>query len=408
MKKFLAASFSEQLKTLEEGIIEILPRGGLEEKLNLSSRDKRPLRVKLGVDPTRPDLHLGHAIVLKKLKQFQNFGHQVILIIGDFTARVGDPSGRCQARPILSEEEIKKNAQTYFQQAKKILNPKKTEVRYNSQWLAKLSLKDLLGLMSTLSVAQLLEREDFRNRFKGGSEISLQEFLYPLMQGYDSVAVKADIEIGGSDQTFNLLVGREVQKFYQQQQQVTMTLPLLEGLDGEKKMSKSLGNYVGISEAPEKMFGKIMSLVDGLIIRYFRLCTDLAEKEVNGLEKDLKNSRINPRDLKLRLAWEIVKIYHGPEAAEKAQEFFVRTFSQKELPANLPLVVLKFEKTPLFKILPKFDPEIKSNSQAQSLVSAGGIDIDGQAINDPFYILDPTREHIIKIGKKKFFKIKFD
>jgi len=408
MKKFLTASFSEQLKTLEEGIIEVLPRGGLEEKLNLSSRDKRPLRVKLGVDPTTPDLHLGHAIVLKKLKQFQTFGHQVILIIGDFTARVGDPSGRCQARPILSEEEVKKNAQTYFQQAKKILNPKKTEVRYNSQWLAKLSLKDLLGLMSTLSVAQLLEREDFRNRFKGGSEISLHEFLYPLMQGYDSVAVKADIEIGGSDQTFNLLVGREVQKFYQQQQQVTMTLPLLEGLDGEKKMSKSLGNYVGISEAPEKMFGKIMSLVDGLIIRYFRLCTDLAEEEVNGLEKDLKNSRINPRELKLRLAWEIVKIYHGPEVAEKAQEFFVKTFSQKELPANLPLVVLKFEKTPLFKILPKFDPEIKSNSQAQALVSAGGIDIDGQAIKDPFYILDPTREHIIKIGKKKFFKIKFD
>jgi len=408
MKKFLAASFSEQLKTLEEGIIEVLPRGGLEEKLNLSSRDKRPLRVKLGVDPTTPDLHLGHAIVLKKLKQFQNFGHQVILIIGDFTARVGDPSGRCRARPILSEEEAKKNAQTYFQQAKKILNPKKTEVRYNSQWLAKLSLKDLLGLMSTLSVAQLLEREDFRNRFKGGSEISLHEFLYPLMQGYDSVAVKADIEIGGSDQTFNLLVGREVQKFYQQQQQLTMTLPLLEGLDGEKKMSKSLGNYVGISEAPEKMFGKIMSLVDGLIIRYFRLCTELAEKEVNGLEKDLKNSRINPRDLKLRLAWEIVKIYHGSEAAEKAQEFFVKTFSQKELPANLPLVVLKFEKTPLFKILPKFDSEIKSNSQAQALVSAGGIDIDGQAINDPFYILDPSKEHIIKIGKKKFFKIKFD
>jgi len=408
MKEFLAASFSEQLKTLKEGIIEILPRDGLEEKLNLSSREKRPLRVKLGVDPTTPDLHLGHAVVLKKLKQFQKFGHQVILIIGDFTARVGDPSGRSQGRSILSEKEVKKNAQTYFQQAKKILNPKKTEVCYNSQWLAKLTLKDLLGLMSILSVAQLLEREDFKNRFKGGSEISLHEFLYPLMQGYDSVAVKADIEIGGSDQTFNLLVGREIQKFYQQKPQVTMTLPLLEGLDGEKKMSKSLGNYVGITEAPEKMFGKIMSIVDSLIIRYFRLCTDLTEKEVNELEKDLKNSRINPRDLKLRLAWEIVKIYHGNEAADKAQEFFVKTFSQKELPANLPLIVLKFEKTPLFKILPKFDSEIKSHSQAQSLVSAGSIDIDGQVVNDPFYVLDPGREHIIKIGKKKFFKIKFD
>lgn len=404
-KEKVKTPVEEQLNILKKGVFEILPENSLKEKLEISQKENRPLRIKLGVDPTSKDLHLGHAVVLRKLKQFQDLGHKVVLIIGDFTALIGDPSGRSKTRPALSDKEIKENAKTYYIQAKKILNPSQTEVRYNSEWLKKIDLKVMLKLMSTMTAAQMLEREDFKNRFKSGSEIYLHEFLYPFMQGFDSVAVRADIEIGGSDQKFNLLVGRDLQHFYGQSAQATLTMPILEGLDGEMKMSKSLGNYIGLTEKPEMMFGKVMSLNDSLILKYFELCTDLKNSEIKKMESDLKNN-VNPRDLKLRLAYEITRLYHGEEAARSAKNGFIKTFSQKEVPADIGVVTLNFQNQPLFKLLPQIDKSIKSNSASQNLIMAGGVDIDDKKIKDPFVILEKGKEYIIKIGKKYFVKVK--
>lgn len=404
-KEKVKTPIEEQLNILKRGVFEILPENSLKEKLEISQKENRPLRIKLGVDPTSKDLHLGHAVVLRKLKQFQDLGHKVILIIGDFTALIGDPSGRSKTRPVLSDKEIKENAKTYYMQAKKILNPSQTEIRYNSEWLKKIDLKLMLKLMSTITVAQMLERDDFKNRFKSGSEIYLHEFLYPLMQGYDSVAVRADIEIGGSDQKFNLLVGRDLQHFYGQKPQATLSMPLLEGLDGEMKMSKSLGNYIGLTEKPEMMFGKVMSLRDSLILKYFELCTDLKNAEIKEMESELKNNA-NPRDLKLRLASEITKLYHGEEAARSAKNSFIKTFSQKETPTDIGVVTLDFQNQPLFKLLPQIDKSIKSNSASQNLIMAGGVDIDDKKIKDPFMVLEKGKEYIIKIGKKYFVRVK--
>lgn len=403
--KEIKTSIEEQLSVLKKGVFEILPENSLKEKLEISQKEKRPLRVKLGVDPTSKDLHLGHAVVLRKLKQFQDFGHKVVLIIGDFTALIGDPSGRSKTRPALSEKEIKENAKTYYTQAKKILDSSKTEVRYNNEWLKKIDLKEMLKLMSTMTVAQMLEREDFKARFKAGNEIYLHEFLYSLMQGYDSVAVKADIEMGGLDQKFNLLVGRDVQQFYKQSTQATLTMPILEGLDGEMKMSKSIGNYIGLTDKPEMMFGKVMSLKDSLILKFFELCTDLKVEEIKKMENDLRN-KANPRDLKLILAYEITKIYHGEEMAKFAQDSFVKTFSKKETPSDIETIVLIFKNEPLFKILPQLDKNIKSNSASQNLIMAGGVDVDDKKAKDSFMILEKDKEYVIKIGKKFFVKAK--
>ena len=403
--KEIKTPIEEQLKVLKKGVFEILPENSLREKLEISEKEKRPLRIKLGVDPTSKDLHLGHAVVLRKLKQFQDLGHKVVLIIGDFTALIGDPSGRSKTRPALSEKEIKENAKTYYDQAKKILDSSKTEVRYNSEWLKKIDLKEMLKLMSTITAAQMLEREDFKNRFKGGNEIYLHEFLYPFMQGYDSVAVKADVEMGGSDQKFNLLVGRAIQQFYGQKPQATLTMPILEGLDGINKMSKSLDNYIGLTDKPEMMFGKVMSLNDNLLLRYEELCTNCDAIEIKKIENDLKKG-INPRDLKLHLAYEITKIYHGEEKAKFAQNNFIKTFSQKETPSDIETIILSFKNEPLFKILPQLDKSIKSNSASQNLVMAGGVDVDDKKAKDPFMILEKGKEYIIKIGKKFFVKVK--
>jgi tyrosyl-tRNA synthetase len=397
--KEIKTPIEEQLKVLKKGVFEILPENSLKEKLEISEKEKRPLRVKLGVDPTSKDLHLGHAVVLRKLKQFQDFGHKVILIIGDFTALIGDPSGRSKTRPALSEKEIKENAKTYYTQAKKILDSSKTEVRYNSEWLKKIDLKEMLKLMSTMTAAQILEREDFKNRFKSGNEIYLHEFLYPFMQGYDSVAVEADVEMGGSDQKFNLLVGRDIQQFYGQPAQATLTMPILEGLDGKEKMSKSLGNYIGLTDKPEMMFGKVMSINDSLIKGYCESCTDVVSAD---LVKTIKN----PRDAKLRLAYEITKLYHGEEMAKFAENSFIKTFSQKEVPSDIETIILPFKNEPLFKILPQLDKSIKSNSASQNLVMAGGVDVDDKKVKDPFMILEKGKEYIIKIGKKFFVKVK--
>ena len=404
-KETIKTPISEQLDILKRGVFEILPEDSLKEKLELSQQEKRPLRIKLGVDPTSKDLHLGHAVVLRKLKQFQDLGHKVVLIIGDFTALIGDPSGRSKTRPALSEKEIKENAKTYYDQAKKILDSSKTEVRYNSEWLKKIDLKEMLKLMTNITVAQMLEREDFKARFKGNSEIYLHEFLYPFMQGYDSVAVKADVEIGGSDQKFNLLVGRTIQHFYKEKPQATLTMPILEGLDGEMKMSKSLGNYIGLTDKPEMMFGKVMSLNDNLLLRYAELCTDWDMAEIKKMENELKKGA-NPRDLKLRLSFEITRIYHGKDKAEFAQDIFIKTFSQKETPQDLETITLEFKNQPLFKILPQLDKSIKSNSASQNLIMAGGVDIDDKKAKDPFLVLEKGKEYIIKIGKKIFVKVK--
>jgi tyrosyl-tRNA synthetase len=404
-KEIIKTPIDEQLSVLKGGVFEILPEDSLREKLVLAQQEKRPLRIKLGVDPTSKDLHLGHAVVLRKLKQFQDLGHKVVLIIGDFTALIGDPSGRSKTRPALSEKEIKENAKTYYDQAKKILDSSKTEVRYNSEWLKKIDLKEMLKLMSTITAAQILEREDFKNRFKSGNEIYLHEFLYPFMQGYDSVAVKADVEMGGSDQKFNLLVGRDVQQFYGQKPQATLTMPILEGLDGVNKMSKSLDNYIGLTDKPEMMFGKVMSLNDNLLLRYEELCTNCDVVDIKKIENDLKKG-INPRDLKLHLAYEITKIYHGEEKAKFAQDNFIKTFSQKEMPEDLEIIVLEFKNEPLFKILPQLDRSIKSNSASQNLIMAGGVDVDDKKAKDPFMILEKGKEYIIKIGKKIFVKVK--
>jgi len=403
--KEIKTPIEEQLKVLKRGVFEILPENSLREKLEISEKEKRPLRIKLGVDPTSKDLHLGHAVVLRKLKQFQDLGHKVVLIIGDFTALIGDPSGRSKTRPALLEKEIKENAKTYYDQAKKILDSSKTEVRYNSEWLKKIDLKEMLKLMSTVTAAQMLEREDFKNRFKSGNEIYLHEFLYPFMQGYDSVAIKADVEMGGSDQKFNLLIGRDIQQFYGQKPQATLTMPILEGLDGEMKMSKSLGNYIGLTDKPEMMFGKIMSLSDNLLLRYGELCTDCDSVEIKKMENDLKKG-VNPRDLKLRLAYEITKIYHGEEKAKFAQNNFIKTFSQKEAPEDLETIILEIKNQPLFKVLPLLDKSIKSNSASQNLIMAGGVDIDDKKAKDPFLVLEKGKEYVIKIGKKIFVKVK--
>ncbi len=404
-KETIKTPIDEQLNILKRGVFEILPEDSLREKLELAQQEKRSLRIKLGVDPTSKDLHLGHAVVLRKLKQFQDLGHKVVLIIGDFTALIGDPSGRSKTRPALSEKEIKENAKTYYDQAKKILDSSKTEVRYNSEWLKKIDLKEMLKLMTNITVAQMLEREDFKNRFKGGSEIYLHEFLYPFMQGYDSVAVKADVEIGGSDQKFNLLVGRTIQQFYNQKPQATLTMPILEGLDGKEKMSKSLGNYIGLTDKPEMMFGKVMSLNDNLLLRYEELCTNCDTTEIKKMENDLKKG-VNPRDLKLRLAYEITKIYHGEEKAKFAQDSFIKTFSQKETPEDLEIITLEFKNQPLFKILPLLDKSIKSNSASQNLIMAGGVDVDDKKAKDPFFVLEKGKGYIIKIGKKIFVKVR--
>lgn len=361
----------------------------------------KKLRVKLGIDPTSPDLHLGHAVVLGKLREFQDLGCKIVLIIGDFTGRIGDPSGRSEARKPLSEDDIKRNMKEYLAQAGKIINIKKAEVRYNSAWLGKLKGEEILKLLSLVSAQQLLEREDFSRRFSEHHSIRLHEFLYPIMQGYDSVAIKADAEIGGNDQKLNLLMGRTLMERLGLPSQDVMTVSLLEGLDGVKKMSKSLGNYIGLNETADEMFGKTMSLPDKLVRKYFLMCTGVDEIELKKIEKDLA-----PRDLKLRLAFEIVKIYHGEKAAAAAQEKFITVFSKKDMQAvALPTLRLKKNKiSPLDLVLAS--GIAKSKSEARRLISAGAVELAGTLKKNPNELLEIRAGQVLKIGKKSFFRIK--
>jgi len=385
----------EQLQIIKRGAVDIVSEEELLEKL----KKKEVLRVKAGFDPTAPDLHLGHVVLLRKLRQFQDLGHEVYIIIGDFTATIGDPTGRNETRPPLSKEQVLENAKTYAEQAFKVLNPERTKLVYNSQWLEKMTARDIVGLTSKYTVARMLEREDFSKRFKEGIPIYIHEFLYPLFQAYDSVAIEADVELGGTDQLFNLLIGRDIQREYGQEPQVAITMPLLVGLDGVRKMSKSYGNYVGITEPPETMFGKIMSIPDNLMWEWYRLLTDYTEEEIEKFKK------LHPRDAKLNLAYTIVKQFHGKEAAQRAKEHFLKTFSQREFPENAPVFEFpKGTKIRLDELVLKLG-YAPSKKEAQRIIKGGGLKINGEKKTNPFEEIIIDKELKVQVGKKKFARV---
>ena len=396
---------SEQLKIFKEGSVELISEEELIQKLS----EKRQLRIKYGADPSAGDLHLGHTVPLRKLRQLQNLGHKVIFLIGDFTARIGDPSGQTETRQTLSEQDVKRNAATYEEQVFRILDPKKTEVRHNSDWLGKFSTEDFLNLASKYTVARILERDDFQKRFQSQKPITVLEFLYPLLQGYDSVQVRSDVEVGGTDQKFNLLVGRELQRDWKQVPQVVLTLPLIEGTDGKDKMSKSLGNQIAIKDAPDEMFGKIMSLPDRLTVRYFRYVTDLAVNEVNQIEEDLKAGHLHPRDAKARLAKEVVRFYHGDEKAEAAERAFNRLFRDKETPDQIDQIKLESQYVTNGQIdlvtLLKESGLAASKSEARRLVEQGGVKVDEKRVSDVNAVVSLDRPVLIQCGKRKFARI---
>lgn len=381
------------------GIEEIISGNSLQKKLDSGKK----LKIKLGCDPSRPDIHLGHTVVLRLLKRFQDAGHQVIFLIGDYTAKIGDPSGRNKTRPILSDEEIKENAKTYAQQVSKILDISKAQIRYNSEWLKDLNLADLLAIISMFTVSGITERDDFQNRLRSGQEVGLQELLYPVMQAYDSVALKADIELGGTDQKFNFMAGRELQKKIGQDPQDIITTKLLVGLDGKEKMSKSLNNYVAITDSPEEMFGKIMSIGDDQIINYFELCTDLPTTTINDYQEKMAKG-YNPRDIKYKLALEITKMYHSEIEAEAAGKKFDQVHQKKETPDDLPEVELKGEFT-IVGLLGQLKLT-GTNSEARRLVEQGGVKIDGVVIADTKEVIATHPGMVIQVGKRRFIKIK--
>jgi tyrosyl-tRNA synthetase len=394
---------AEQVAAIKRGTVEIYRESQLAQKLTEAAKDKRQLRVKLGLDPTSPDIHLGHTVQLRKVRQFQDMGHKAVMIIGDYTARIGDPSGQDKTRPMLTGADIDNNAKTYLQQAGKVLDtsPDKLEVRYNSEWLAKLNFEDILRLASSMTVARMLERDNFSLRYKRGDPISVHEFLYPLMQGYDSVMVKADVELGGTDQTFNLLVGRDLQRLWEQPEQVVLTLPLLVGLDGTQKMSKSKGNYIGVSEAPREIFGKAMSIPDELMVNYFTLLTSVPDSEIAVL---CDGSKTHPKQAKVTLGKSIVEWYWGKEAAEAAAAEFEKIFAQKQLPDEMPEIKLPADPIMASKLLTACKL-VDSGGEAKRAIQQGGASIDGQKLSDPNEMLTPKTGMIVKVGKRKFAKL---
>jgi tyrosyl-tRNA synthetase len=391
---------------IKRGVSEIIPEDELLKKLEKSYKEQKPLKIKLGCDPSRPDLHIGHSVVLRKLAQFQSIGHQAILIIGDFTGMIGDPSGRNVTRPALSLEETRKHGESYFEQASKILDKEKTKIVYNSQWLGKMSFEDVIKLASKYTVARMLERDDFTKRYKNGEPISVHEFLYPLAQAMDSVAIESDVELGGTDQKFNLLVGRDIQREFGIEPQVILTMPLLVGTDGVEKMSKSYGNYIGISDSPKDIFGKTLSIADSLIYTYYELATDISNAELAKVKSDLENPEVNPRNIKRALAKKLVEMYHSSEAAKEAEEEFDKIFIKKEIPDEIPL----FEITNGQKEISILDlittvNFAPSKGEARRLVQQGGVTLDGEKIDDISAIVQLKPENILKVGKRKFIKI---
>jgi tyrosyl-tRNA synthetase len=405
----------EQLDYLRKGCVDLIQEDELRAKIARSLRENKPLTVKVGFDPTAPDIHLGHTVLLRKMKHFQDLGHDVIFLVGDFTGLIGDPSGRSATRPAMTHEEILKNAETYKAQIYKILSREKTIIDFNSRWLGKLSSFEIIRLTAKYTVARLLERDDFSKRLKEGVPISVHEILYPLMQAYDSVALRADVELGGTDQKFNLLVGRDIQREFGLEPQVVLTMPLLEGLDGVEKMSKSLGNYVGINEPAFEIFGKIMSTSDPLMYRYYELLTDVPQSQIESWKREAADGKLNPRDLKADLAKLIIKDFWSQKEAEEAAEEFDRRHKQKEVPANLEVAVLENIETsdnaevrvnrPLINVMMhlKIFP---SRGEAKRVIQQGGVSLDGDRIDDINcqVTVGDGREHVLKVGKRKFYK----
>lgn len=396
---------------LKRGTSGIAPANGIEEKLLKFQRTGKPLNIKLGLDPTAPDIHLGFAVVLRKLRQFQDCGHQVVIIIGDYTALIGDPSGRSATRPMLTPEEINANARTYVDQLSVILDREKTQVRFNGEWLGKLDFAGTVRLASRMTVAQVLQREDFANRYTNHQPIGLHELLYPLAQAYDSVAIEADIEMGGQDQTFNILAGRELQKEMGQDQQVGLFMPILVGLDGIKKMSKSIGNYVGIRESPDSMFAKLMSISDVMMRDYFILCTDVPEEEITTLLKQAESGEVNPKDVKRRLAREIIAIYHDAQAGEQADKEWHRIHSAGEVPADMPEWTISSENVTEGKIwvchLLVGTNMAKGTGEARRLITQGGVMLNGEKVVDPqaAYPLETLDNVVLKVGAKRYVRL---
>jgi tyrosyl-tRNA synthetase len=397
----------EQLAYLRKGAAEVIREDELKTKLDQSLKSGTPLRVYLGVDPTAPDLHLGHTVVLRKLKQFQDMGHTAIFLIGDFSAMIGDPTGQSETRPPLKREQVAQNAETYLQQVYKILDKAKTEVRYNNEWLGKLTSQEVVQLCAHYRLARMLEREDFRSRLDSNQPISVHELLYPLLTAYDAVALKSDVELGATEQKFNLLVHREIQREYGLPAQVVMTMPILVGLDGERKMSKSLGNYVGITEAPQEMFGKLMSISDALMWPYYELLTDFSERVIVRLKEEVRTGVLHPKKAKMELAHIVVAQFHGEDAAVQAAAEFERVYGKRQLPSDMKEYLVDTEGGLKLSVIICRNGYAASVAEADRLIKQGAVELDGARINDPTYKINASepRAYVLRVGKKAPFRI---
>jgi len=399
---------NEQIEIIKRGTVEILLEDELRQKLENSATTGVPLKIKAGFDPTAPDLHLGHTVLLHKLRHFQQLGHQIFFLIGDFTGMIGDPTGKSETRKALTREDVLKNAETYKEQVFKILDPEKTRVVFNSEWLSRMTATDMIALAAKYTVARMLERDDFGKRYANQLPISIHEFLYPLIQGYDSVALSADVELGGTDQKFNLLVGRELQREWGQRPQTVITMPLLEGLDGFNKMSKSLGNYIGVNDPADEIFGKIMSVSDDLMLRYYELLSDLPGADLVKLKQGLKDGSIHPMDAKKQLGREIVARYHGQAAGSQSEANFVRRFRDNEVPDEMPEITInpEYDTILLCKVISEAGL-VKSNSEGRRAIVQGGVKVNGEKIGDENAEISCCGEYVIQVGKRRFAKVIF-
>ncbi|GAF15916.1 LOW QUALITY PROTEIN: tyrosyl-tRNA synthetase [Bacillus sp. JCM 19046] len=395
---------NEQVEALMRGVVEVVPEEAFRKKIEKSVLTGKPLNIKLGMDPSAPDVHIGHTVVLQKLRQFQEFGHHIQLLIGDFTGKIGDPTGKSETRKVLTDEQVKLNAQTYVEQYGKVLDMDKTEILYNSHWLGELKFEDVLKLAGQMTVARMLEREDFNKRYKTGQPISVHEFFYPLMQGYDSVAMDTDIEVGGTDQTFNLLMGRQLQDAYGKEKQAMLTLPLIEGLDGVRKMSKSLNNYIGIDESPNEIFGKSMSIPDELMMKYYKLATDIPMEELETLEQGLAAGTVHPRDAK-KLGYKFVEMYHGVAQADEAKAYFETVFQKRSLPDDMPVVKWSGDSdVSLIDLLVELNMQA-TKGEARRMIQGGGVKINEVKQEDIKAVVTIEDGMILQVGKRKFTKL---
>lgn len=401
------SSLKKQIDLIERGVVDCISHEELIKKLQKSEETGVPLKIKAGFDPTAADLHLGHTVLLQKLKHFQDLGHEVNFLIGDFTGLIGDPTGKSETRKALTREDVARNAETYKAQVFKILDPEKTRVVFNSTWLGKLSSFDMIRLASELTVARMLEREDFRNRFESNKPISIHEFLYPLIQGYDSVAMEADVELGGTDQLFNVLMGRDMQRSRGEEPQIVLTMPLLEGLDGVNKMSKSLGNYIGITESADDIYGKVLSISDDLMFRYYELLSDASTDEIGGLKRDMEAGTRHPKEIKMRLARELTARFHSEDAAWNAEKNFENIFQQKGLPEAIPEMVLQSEESIWLPQLLVDAGMVKSSSEGRRMIQQNAVSLDSVKIHDMNYSVKPTGDVLLRVGKRRFCKVIF-